>query len=45
MATEAGYQARSIPACAGEPIVKVCYKLGTQVHPRVCGGAALPHLP
>ena len=30
--------ARSIPACAGEPIVSSSPQYGAQVYPRVCGG-------
>ena len=30
----------SIPACAGEPRLALCARLGRRVHPRVCGGAA-----
>ena len=30
---------RSIPACAGEPVVPVVSYLMTWVYPRVCGGA------
>ena len=30
--------ARSIPACAGEPIGDSMYRVGVAVYPRVCGG-------
>ena len=35
-----GRPARSIPACAGEPVYRVCPVLSTTVYPRVCGGTA-----
>ena len=35
-----GKGARSIPACAGEPLAKVGPKMLTEVYPRVCGGTA-----
>ena len=33
-------KARSIPACAGEPMRRVLYRNQHRVYPRVCGGAA-----
>ena len=33
---------RSIPACAGEPLLPVAFMVWTRVYPRVCGGTGLP---
>ncbi len=35
-----GSEPRSIPACAGEPLLRHHCACGPGVHPRVCGGAA-----
>ena len=36
---------RSIPACAGEPLLRTVCCLLVQVYPRVCGGTRLPESP
>ena len=33
---------RSIPACAGEPMISGCSQKPGQVYPRVCGGTRVP---
>ena len=38
VAQRAGDALRSIPACAGEPVMVKCDFRGVQVYPRVCGG-------
>ena len=37
--------AGSIPACAGEPLVKISEETGFEVYPRVCGGTRTPQQP
>ncbi len=37
------WRKRSIPACAGEPPVRVKAHSGQRVYPRVCGGTATRH--
>ena len=37
----AGYQERSIPACAGEPLASIRAAVTAAVYPRVCGGTSL----
>ena len=36
------YPARSIPACAGEPLLRHRERLQDAVYPRVCGGTKVP---
>ena len=33
-----GLSGRSIPACAGEPDVRIAHRASPRVYPRVCGG-------